>query len=696
MKRIRKIKNLILSHKKQTIIYSLFILTIIISAMTYAFAANTSVKSIIITSKNTSYENNEPGSWQLTKSAEWTNLGEATITLDVDTALLDSGNKKDIIFVLDISGSMIGSKLDRVKQDTKELLESLFLTEGNRAALITFESKSKIVSNLTSDKDTLLSQVDALAGIGGTNYYQALINVDNILKTYTKEENRDLVVLFLTDGYPNVDTPNQIAQYEYLKSKYPYITINGIQYEMGDTILDPIKQVSNSQYFADTKTLNNVLFEASLGPVPYDEFQIVDYIDNDYFDIENETDITVSEGEVKLEKENGKQKVTWTIPRFFSGRSAKLTIKVNLKKQYIGQGGIYPTNEREEITSQIENNRENVTSTQTPALSEGYHVIYDANAPSGCTPSNVPETQLYSVYDTISFAEAPSCSGYEFKGWEIATDGITKVNEDYFIMPESDVTIRAKWSKIELAKSMDGTVHEYGPPIMKSYSENTTEDYHNRSYKTKITSIVTKDNIDIPTTAIESWDVSQAGDGSVVAYIEDDGSGNGTYQLTLGGLGGIIANEDSSNLFGGNWNNRFSRLTSIDLSYLDTSNVTNMTYMFNYCDALEEIDLTSFKTTKVTNMTGMFTNCTGLHNVDLSSFYTPNLQVVTGMFYNANNLVVLDMSNFSFNSITASINMFMFQNGSPTIIVRDSSAKSFIEARLSEVSIFGVNVVIKS
>ena len=243
---------------------------------------------------------------------------------------------------------------------------------------------------------------------------------------------------------------------------------------------------------------------------------------------------------------------------------------------------------------------------------------------------------------------------------------------------------------------MDGTVHEYGPPIMKSYSENATEDYHNRSYKTKITSIVTKDNIIIPTTAIESWDVSQAGDGSVVAYIEDDGSGNGTYQLTLGGLGGIIANEHSSNLFGGNWNNRFSRLTSIDLSYLDTSNVTNMTYMFNYCDALEQIDLTSFKTTKVTNMTGMFTNCTGLHNVDLSSFYTPNLQVITGMFYNANNLVVLDMSNFSFNSITASINMFMFQNGSPTIIVRDSSAKSFIEARLSEVSISGVNVVIKS
>ena len=46
-----------------------------------------------------------------------------------------------------------------------------------------------------------------------------------------------MIVLFLTDGYPNKDTPNQIAQYQYLKQEYPYITINAIQYEMGNAIL---------------------------------------------------------------------------------------------------------------------------------------------------------------------------------------------------------------------------------------------------------------------------------------------------------------------------------------------------------------------------------------------------------------------------------------------------------------------------
>ena len=43
----------------------------------------------------------------------------------------------------------------------------------------------------------------------------------------------------------------------------------------------------------------------------------------------------------------------------------------------------------------------------------------------------------------------------------IESDNINKVNDDYFIMPENDVTLRATWSKVEkkLAKSMDGTVY---------------------------------------------------------------------------------------------------------------------------------------------------------------------------------------------------------------------------------------------
>ena len=48
-----------------------------------------------------------------------------------------------------------------------------------------------------------------------------------------------------------------------------------------------------------------------------------------------------------------------------------------------------------------------------------------------------------------------------------------------------------------------------------------------------------------------------------MAYVEDDGTGNSTYKVTIGGKGGIIANENMIGYFGG-----FDKMTSIDLSSL--------------------------------------------------------------------------------------------------------------------------------
>ncbi len=629
---------------KEFLALGVFVVALSIYLITNAFAALTPTKSVIITSKKTSYEEKQPGSWQVEKSGKWISKGRARVTFDVDTTLMTEDKDTDIIFVLDISGSMSGDKLTKVKEDSTELIESLLSNKNNSAALITFDTGSTIVSDFTNDKDYLINEINNLEDTGSTNYYQPLVNVDNILKDYVKSDDKEVIVLFLTDGYPNVDTPNQIAQYETLKKTYPYITINGIQYEMGDTILNPIKEISDNQFHADMETLNNVLFDASVAPIPYDEFKIVDYIDNRYFTLNSEDDITVSEGSVKLEEENGKQKITWTIPYLKSGRDAKLTMDIVLKDEYIGQGGIYPTNESEEIISKIENNPdEDVISTKTPVLSDNYKVIYDGNAPDGSSVSNVPSSANYSVFDTVSIStEKPSCVGYEFKGWEITNKDVTRVNDDHFIMPGEDVVIRAKWSKIEVAKSMSATVNDKGDPLMKRYTSSASTDYHNSKYKSKITSIVTKDNLDIPTSAIEYWDVSAAGDGSVIAYIEDDGRGEETYKVTIGGQGEIIANPNSSYLF-----YNFTNLEDINLTYLDTSQVTNMSAMFYYCRSLTSLDLSSFDTKKVTNMEDMFNNCSSLINLDVKSFDTSSVTDMNGMFMNCSSLIILDLTNFN-------------------------------------------------
>ena len=421
------LQQLVTKYQKELIAGIIFVVALCLFSFGYAFAAVDPVRSIRVTSRNTNYENKEEGSWQVTKSGYWTGYGEAEVTLDVDTSLMTNNQYTDIIFVLDISGSMAGEKLDRVKRDSTELVSSLLSNKNNRAALITFDTSSQIVSDLTNDKDLLLEEIDNLKETGNTNYYQALVNVDSILQDYQKESDREMVVLFLTDGYPNQDTPNQITQYQYLKSVYPYITINGIQYEMGNNILNPIKEISDNQFIADMETLNNVLFDASVAAVTYDTYQIIDYIDNDNFTLESVNDIKVTTGSVELTEEEGKQKIIWTLDNLASGRDANLMMKLKLKEKLIGQGGIYSTNESTEVISKIDDQNEDESTTNTPILSEKYTVTYDGNAPDGCSVSNVPGSLEYLVFDTIEISDqVPTCEGYQFKGWKIATKDVTK------------------------------------------------------------------------------------------------------------------------------------------------------------------------------------------------------------------------------------------------------------------------------
>ncbi len=152
-------------------------------------------------------------------------------------------------------------------------------------------------------------------------------------------------------------------------------------------------------------------------------------------------------------------------------------------------------------------------------------------------------------------------------------------------------------------------------------------DFHTDVYMSKITSIITKrDNI-VPATATESWDVSETQDGSVMAYVEDDGSGNSTYKVTIGGKGGIIANESMLGYFSG-----FDKMTSIDLSALDTSEVTDMVEMFGGCMRLTSLDVSNFDTSQVTNMSGMFNYCSSLTSLDVSNFDTSSVTNMYSMF----------------------------------------------------------------
>ena len=443
----------LLSNKKY-VISSIVLIGLLIVFISYSFAALTSIPSITVPSTTLSYAGSEEGSWQYTKSAYWLSKNKARINIKVDTIKKKRADYTDVILVLDTSGSMLGSKLTQVQNDVNELINDT-IPKGNKIALITFNDSATVVNDFTNDTTLLQESINNLTVSGETNYYQALIKVDDVLSTYNKESNRDCVVLFLTDGLPTIDTPNEVGEYKYLKSKYSYLDINGIQYELGDTVLTGIKNITDTQYLANKENLNEFLYKASLTTAAYDEFTLTDYVDSNYFNLNNVTDINTTFGEATIQS----NKVVWNLSGLKSGTDASLTIDINFNNDLIGVGGIYPTHTKTDILYKIGNISTTESTTKTTILKDKYTVIYEGNTPAGCVVSNVPGTSNYFVFDTVQKENTiPVCAGYQFQGWKIVTAGVKEVNDDSFIMPEKNVTLRAIWKKLGIRKSMDGTV----------------------------------------------------------------------------------------------------------------------------------------------------------------------------------------------------------------------------------------------
>ena len=94
-------------------------------------------------------------------------------------------------------------------------------------------------------------------------------------------------------------------------------------------------------------------------------------------------------------------------------------------------------------------------------------------------------------------------------------------------------------------------------------------------------------------------------------------------------------------------------LTELDISHLDVSKVTMMHGMFEGCSGLTSLDFSKWEPYEVTWMAYMFQGCTSLKSLDLSSFYTPNLTTADYMFNYCPQLAELNLDNFNLNRATA-------------------------------------------
>ena len=180
--------------------------------------------------------------------------------------------------------------------------------------------------------------------------------------------------------------------------------------------------------------------------------------------------------------------------------------------------------------------------------------------------------------------------------------------------------------------------------------------------RNQIESITIEKNNVVPNDAKYSKDISSKQDGSVMLWYTDKDN-NSLYEISIGSENGSVeANTNGAGMFA-----YLDNVSTLDLSGLDTSNMTSMSKMFYKNTNLTNIDLSGFDTTKVVNMSGMFWGCNNLKSIDVSNFNTKKVTTMVYMFRECNSLEKLNLSNFDTSNVTRMDSMFLY-DGSLTNI----------------------------
>ena len=227
-------------------------------------------------------------------------------------------------------------------------------------------------------------------------------------------------------------------------------------------------------------------------------------------------------------------------------------------------------------------------------------------------------------------------------------------------------------------KIATGSTLAYDSLMSQSSSTSTSSPVFNGPItKTEVESIAFKTDVSVPANALFSWDASEKQNGSVMAYALDTDNNN-LYEVYIGQNEKIILGPDAKYLFA-----NYSKSTTLDVSNLDTSHVTNMSMMF-YNSPLESIngldkwntsnvtdmsylfsalpvmslDLYNFDTSKVTDMSGMFRLMKNINDLDLSSFDTSKVTNMSTMFFSNNATSIKGLNNFNTSNVTKMDSMF--------------------------------------
>lgn len=248
------------------------------------------------------------------------------------------------------------------------------------------------------------------------------------------------------------------------------------------------------------------------------------------------------------------------------------------------------------------------------------------------SPATMADENATTVGDDVNEAafnalKATAAEVYQTTG---TPQTITRVGAAAAVTPQTGTHGTATW---DLAADGALTIH----------AGTMTGEATWRPYADQITSIATEAGV-IADKSTNNYNASIYLFGNLPNVTTIDLTGMDTSQMT-----------DMSHMFVDD-----SKLTSVtvDPTLFDTSKVTDMSQMFHGDSALVDIDLSPFDTSSVTTFYGMFQNASAIKSLDVSGFDTSQATAMQFMFDGTTSLENLDVSHFDTSKVTSMNTMF--------------------------------------
>jgi molecular chaperone DnaK len=167
----------------------------------------------------------------------------------------------DIALLMDASSSMSGYKLNQAKEACRQLVDSMLDLNTHRLGIVSFDSVSRIMAQLTHDRSLLSDAVLRIYDSGSTNMTSALNDAERLLSGSQHQK----LVIVVTDGHPD-ERDSTTYSAARLKQKGAQIVTIGVGSDVDAVYLEGLAS-SQDRYYSirDMAQLQDVFHDIVSG-----------------------------------------------------------------------------------------------------------------------------------------------------------------------------------------------------------------------------------------------------------------------------------------------------------------------------------------------------------------------------------------------------------------------------------------------